>query len=144
MAVTSSFSLRVGEDTPIDLCVVPTVNIKGWELVFVAAVAGGAGSAAASLRYTTAPSISITDGPAGQLRVVIASADTAALPVGLYAWEVRRVDSGYDQTQAEGVFYLLPSPSYIPPPSPPCPGRRPRDCGGGWAGGWWPGGYFEL
>jgi hypothetical protein len=109
MAITSSFSFRVGEDAGIDVQVTPAQDISDWTLIFNAVLCGGGGATAAALKYTASPGIRITNGPAGQLRVTIASADTLGLTPGMYAWEVRRIDSGNNSVEADGVFYLLPS-----------------------------------
>jgi hypothetical protein len=130
MSITSSFSFRIGESTPIDMQVVPLADITSWTLAFTAILSGGPGSAAPSIQYTSAPGIAVTDGPTGMLRVTIATADTASLAPGVYVWEVRRVDAGFNQVAAEGTFFLLPSPTYI----------QPQQQAGGcrqWQTGWW-------
>ena|ERR1700722_15502352 len=110
MPTASSFSFRVGEDCPIDVQVTPPQDITSWTLTFTAVKDGGAGATAAALKYTTSPGIRIIDGPNGKLRVTIASADTLMLAPAMYSWEVRRIDNGNNSVEAEGVFYLLPSP----------------------------------
>jgi hypothetical protein len=46
------------------------------------------------------------DGPRGQFRVSIASADTASLTAGRYVWDCRRTDSGSKATLADGYLDL--------------------------------------
>lgn len=53
--------------------------------------------------YSGAATGSYSD-PTTTISTTLATADTAALPVGSFRWSLRRTDSGYEETLASGRF----------------------------------------
>ena len=99
MSIPSNFSFFRGEDVVLDFQHSPMEDITGWTIALkVADTLGG------TVQFTK--NATITDGPRGQFRVTIASADTASLTAGRYTWDARRTDSGAKATLAHGEIDL--------------------------------------
>ena len=99
MSISSKIEFFRGEDILLKFSMTPVEDITGWTLSFkVADTIGG------TVQFTKTPTI--TDGPRGEFQVAIASADTSALTVGRYVWDVRRTDSGSKTTLADGWIDL--------------------------------------
>jgi hypothetical protein len=99
MSVTSHINFFRGEDVVINFTMTPVQDITGWTLTFKVA-----DQLAGTIKITK--TAAIVNGPAGQFSVSIANADTSSLAVGRYVWDVRRVDSGYKSTVADGYITL--------------------------------------
>lgn len=54
---------------------------------------------------SAAPTGSYSD-PTTTISTTLATADTAALPVGSFQWSLRRTDSSYEETLASGRFVV--------------------------------------
>jgi hypothetical protein len=99
MSISSNLTFFRGEDVVLDFTLAPPEDVTGWTIGWkMATTLGGA--------VHLNKAASITDGPRGQFRVTIASADTASLPVGRYVWDARRTDSGSKATLADGYVDL--------------------------------------
>ena len=99
MSVTSNLTWFRGEDVTLDFQMTPGQDITGWTISFkLADTLGG------TVQFTK--SATIVDGPRGQFRVTVASADTASLGAGRYMWDCRRTDSGSKATLADGFLDL--------------------------------------
>jgi hypothetical protein len=88
-----------GEDVTLYFQMVPPLDITGWTISLKTVPALGG-----SVQFTK--SATIVDGPRGKFKVTIANADTSALTVGRYSYDVRRTDSGNKATLADGVLDL--------------------------------------
>lgn len=99
MSISSHLTFFRGEDITLDFQMSPPIDISGWTITFTAA--DGLGGTVQITKTATS-----SDGPRGRFRVVLASADTAALDPGRYVWDVRRTDSGNRATLADGYLDL--------------------------------------
>lgn len=93
--VTLTFNMLDGA-SPLD--------ITGWALSFRVGLAGNK----ALVTKTVGGGITITDGPNGQIEVVLSAADLDLIAAG-YRWELRRTDSGDVRTLLYGDFALSDS-----------------------------------
>jgi hypothetical protein len=98
-SIAQQLAFHRGEDLTLDFQLVPAADVSAWTVTLkVADKLGG------TVQFTK--SATITDGPRGKFRVVVASADTAALAIGRYIWDCRRTDSGNKTTLADGHIDL--------------------------------------
>jgi hypothetical protein len=99
MTAPGQLQFLQGEDVNVTWTMSPIVNITGWTIVFYV------GGVANSIRLQIACTVS--NGPAGIFTALIPDADTATLDSGLYAFEVRRTDSGYNTVLSNGAINLV-------------------------------------
>lgn len=98
MSQESLISFFRGEDILLQFAMDPVVDITGWTLSMKVADQDG------TVQFTKAGTV--TSGSAGTFTMTIDSADTAALTVGGYKWDVRRTDTGAKATLANGELDL--------------------------------------
>lgn len=85
-------------------------NITGWTLAFVVRPVGADLDDPATYSKTTGNGgITITDAVNGLFKAVLSKAETLALPVGTYDWEVWRTDNGSETRLAFGKFEVVRS-----------------------------------
>lgn len=97
---THRLAFHRGQDVTLEFQLTPPADVTGWTISLKAADA-----LAGSVQFTKAATV--LDGPRGRFQFTLAAADTAALAVGRYVWDVRRTDSGLKATLADGVLDLL-------------------------------------
>jgi len=108
--VLSNFQFYRGEDISIPDTVyqadgVTPQDITGWSVQFLMRPQDIPG--VTSVRKTTGGGIVLTTPAAGLLTITLASADTAGLYPGPYAYAVERTDVGADAVLSAGVITLL-------------------------------------
>jgi hypothetical protein len=103
MSITSNLTFFRGEDVTLNFTLQPPRDITGWTMTFtVRTTLGGT----IQFTKTVGAGITIVDAGRGLFQVAVASADTAALTVGRYVWDVRREDAGSKTTLADGFLTL--------------------------------------
>lgn len=79
-------------------------NVTGW--TFEWKLYKRRESATALVTKTVGAGVTVTNGPGGQVSIVVAAADTAALVDGSYAYVFRRTNAGASQVLAYGGVAL--------------------------------------
>lgn len=102
MPIISSIEIYRGETVTLHFSMTPPKDITGWTISFTAAKARGSQN---KLFQVTA---TITSGPNGTFDVPITNIQSNILP-GTYAWDVWRVNPGFDRILGEGDFIISPS-----------------------------------
>jgi uncharacterized membrane protein len=99
MAANATVEIFRGEDVAVVCTATETTNITDWDLAFTVAVPGGS----VVLTVTTATAaIGLTTPLTGVFTVNLTRAQTSALTLRLYRFDVWRTDSGSNQRLVGG------------------------------------------
>ena len=105
---TQVITFTAGEARALTIDMQPPQSIVGWTLVFTL---WKPTNAALSVRKSEAlGGLSLTDPAGGEFTVTLDAADTQTLSSspGLYVWEAKRTDAGYEGVVAGGTVHLMP------------------------------------
>lgn len=102
MAGNDQISIYHGEDIQLDFTMNPVVDISGWTLSLN--VEGNPESPKLITKAGT-----VTDGPNGEFSVTLTDADTGAVAVGRYRYDVWRTDAGNERVIADGELVMKDS-----------------------------------
>lgn len=103
MAITTDLEIYRGEDRTLSFVQSPEEDISSWELEFNLSRAKNTSSQIITRACDlTLPLI-------GKFKCDLTSADTEALPVGVYQWDVWRVNTGLERLIGIGKFTVLPN-----------------------------------
>lgn len=97
------FTIYRGQDWTAEFSPTTTqgaTNITGWTLVFSISTQPGR-------TITVSATCTITDAASGEFSVNLTAAETAALAVGRYYWDVWRTDSGDEDPIANGNLEVI-------------------------------------
>jgi hypothetical protein len=106
MASTANLSFYKGEDVVLTVTMAPPTSISGWTLQFT--LRKQHGDATALITKTSGAGITVTDSTNGIFKVTLASADTSALDLRAYVYDIQRTDSGSRTVLTIGNLTLLP------------------------------------
>jgi hypothetical protein len=95
MSAQSNIPFFQGEDLTLNFQMVPPTDITGW--TFTSTVKDKLGG---TVQFN--PVVTVLDAGRGRFKAVWPRANTSALAVGDYVWDVRRVDSGNNAVLAHG------------------------------------------
>jgi hypothetical protein len=112
MATQRTLSTFTGEDKAIPFTVyqvgtLTAQNITSWTLSF--SVKALATDDTAEFTKTTTAGIALTTPASGLCTVTIDAADTADLDEGVYAYELKRTDAGFERVLFYGRFRVTRS-----------------------------------
>ena len=117
LGVEGGFSMHSGDSRVIELTVnnqddTAVENITGAAITFALSKQAGnvtspKPAGAALVTKTVGSGITITDGPNGRADVVLAPADSASLPAGVYYYEVQIILAGATATTHYGQITIL-------------------------------------
>src|SRR5262249_27360661 len=95
-----------GEDVTLTVTMTPATNITGWSLQFT--LRKQYGDSTALITKTTGAGITITDATNGVFKVTLPSADTQALDLRAYVFDIQRTDAGNRTVLTIGNTTVLP------------------------------------
>lgn len=90
------------EQVTVTVTMSPATSISGWTLAFTVRNSDGT----LMVSKTTASGITITDAGAGIFTIALATADTGAIPPGVYDFDVWRTNSGNETRLAYGPLVV--------------------------------------
>jgi hypothetical protein len=101
LAQLNNFDIYKGEAVTISWTMLPVTDITGWHFKLTLRV--NANDAAIALSATPA----VTNASGGVFAVTLSHADTNALGVGTFAYDVQRTDGGGEAVLSIGVISVL-------------------------------------
>jgi len=105
MPVTSDFRLDLSSDGVVTLQLAPPNAIGGWSLQFILSKAfGGTAQVTKSMAsgYYNVSGMNIVNSGQGILSITFHPAEVSGLDQGNYAYQISRLDSGYQSDLADG------------------------------------------
>lgn len=112
MAITNSFRFPKGTDVSLTFTPVTVVSISGWTLQMNIKVLLTDASNRLTLDNAGNGGISITNASNGVFAVAITAAQTVALGVGSFVWDIWRTDNGANDLLASGTLIITGSVRY--------------------------------
>lgn len=107
----ADFSLHKREDADITVPLVPETAIGGWtvEAQFSKRFGSSSGLITKSMAsgYYGVSGMDIVNSGQGQFQFSLRSNDTSGLDAGIYAYTIRRLDSGFVTDLTQGYMSLL-------------------------------------
>lgn len=102
MATINNLEIFKGEAPTLNFTMSPVVDITGWTITMTIRV--NANDAAVVLTKTPA---TIILAAAGTFKFTLSSAETKALSVGNYAYDIQRVDAGSESVLSIGDLAII-------------------------------------
>jgi hypothetical protein len=106
MASVANIAFYQGEDVTLTVTMTPATNITGWTLRF--SLKKQYADAAALITKSSGAGLTITDAANGVFKVTLTSADSAALDLGNYVYDIQRIDSSSRTVLTIGNLTILP------------------------------------
>ena len=111
MAEFCSFSLHKLEDADITVPLVPETAIGGWSVQMQLSKRFGSTSGhilkSMASGYYGVSGMNIVNAGQGQFSFTVQSRDTSGMDAGIYAYTIRRIDSGFYTDLTQGYMSLL-------------------------------------
>lgn len=106
MASIANISFYKGEDVTLTVTMTPATSISGWTLQFT--LRKQYGDTVALITKTIGSGITVTDAGNGVFKIALASADSSALDLRAYVYDIQRTDVGNRTVLTIGNVTLLP------------------------------------
>lgn len=114
MATQRTLSMFTGEDKAIPFTIyqvgtLTAQNITAWTLSFAVIYPLTVSTGVVLAKTTTATGIALTTPTSGLCTVTLDAADTADLEEGIYRYELKRTDAGFERVLFYGRFRVTRS-----------------------------------